>query len=186
MITRTLKIIGCVLVLNSLVFGFQAGDWTRYSSAGGRFSVLIPTTEQPTEQVETKPDESGPYTTHTFAIRVPDKGAYMVAWVEYAPSMRLNVQGELAANRDNLLKPFKGTVLSQTTISLEGNPGIEFTADVEVNGAPAYVKSRVYVVGSRPYMLAALFFKGQEDYRGIDKFLTSLELTKTSGSGHAP
>lgn len=146
------------------------GGWTRFTSEPGRFSVLVPS--QPTEKVETKQSPHGPYSTHLFTVN-SENMLFIVAWVDYDPSFNFGVQAELHANRDNFVKN-SGIKLTGTTkqISLDGNPGIEFTAE----SGNARIKSRVYIVGRRPYMLIAMSRTG--DLSDGDRFLTSLEVSR--------
>jgi hypothetical protein len=101
--------------------------------------------------------------------------------VDYQPNVRLNVQGEINANRDNFVNGMKAKILSETSINYEGSPGIEFTAETDQH----FIKSRIFVVGARPYMLIALYVKGREDYPGIERFLTSFQtIKKAPGEPH--
>src|SRR5947209_7765787 len=75
-----------------------AGDWIKFTSDAGRFSVLMPGPEAPKDDAATKTDPKlGPYTTHLF-LQKSDKGLFLAGWVDYAPSVRLDIPGELAAS----------------------------------------------------------------------------------------
>ena len=149
----------------------QANDWQSFTSEKGRFSVLVP--DKPTEEVGSgNAGTAGSYTTHLFTSKV--QGAiYMVGWADYQPGLKINADGELKANRDNFLKGVEATLLSETKITLDKNPGIEFKAERKPN---IFIKSRVYLVGNRPYQLIAISI-GQEDIKNADKFLNSFKLT---------
>jgi hypothetical protein len=155
--------------------GFQTtGDWVRLNSDAGGFSVLMPGTEAPKENVETKRDARvGTYTTHRF-MKASGGGAFVVRWLEYDPNVKLDAQGELAADRDNFVKGVNARVVSESQITLDGNPGIEFTAE----NTDATFKSRVYVVGQRAYILVAFAPKGTDDAGAVNKFLSSFEMKK--------
>ena len=153
-----------------------AGDWIKFTSDAGRFSVLMPGPEAPKDDAATKTDPKlGPYTTHLF-LQKSDKGLFLAGWVDYAPSVRLDVPGELAANRDNFVKGLNAKVTSEHPVTLGDSPGIEFIAE----SADAIFKSRVYVVGPRPYMIVAATFKGQDDAANVERFLASFQV-KTPG-----
>ena len=160
-----------ILLAAICVAGFQgAGEWIKFESPQGLFSVLMPV--QPTEQKGTTESPYGPYTTNLYLSK--GKGEmYMAGWVDYDPKYTFEVQKELEANRDNFAKAIKGTVGSTTPITFKGNPGIEFDGTT-----PDYAfRSRVYIVGKRPYMLVAAFPAGGEGAPNINKFLSSFELT---------
>jgi hypothetical protein len=166
------KIAAMSLILFAVAFAaaFQgAGEWIKFESTPGRFSVLMPA--QPTEQKEAKESPYGPYTTTLFISN--GKGeTYLAGWVDYDPKFNFDGQKELDANRDNFVKAIKGTLGSTTRITFKDNPGIEFDGT-----APNYsFKSRVYIVGRRPYMLVAAFLAGNEASPNINRFLSSFEL----------
>jgi hypothetical protein len=162
--------------LPSPAFQRAAGEWITFTSEAGRFSVLMPGPGEPRDESETKTNPKlGTYTTHLF-LQKTDKGLFMAGWADYAPEVRLDVQGEMAANRDNFAKGVQARVTSERPIALGDSPGIEFTAESE----QATFKSRVYVVGQRPYMVIAATLKGLEDSANVERFLASFQL-KTPG-----
>ena len=158
--------------LPSPAFQRAAGEWIKFTSEAGRFSVLMPGPREPEDRPDTKTDPKfGQFTTHRF-VQKTDKGLFWVGWSDYAPDLRLDVQGELAANRDSLVKHLNARVTSERPITLGDSPGIEFTAESE----QATFKSRVYVVGQRPYMVIAATLKGLEDSANVERFLASFQL----------
>ena len=159
-----------ILFAATFAAAFQgAGEWIKFESTPGLFSVLMPA--QPTEQKETKESAYGPYTTNLFLSKGNGE-MYMAGWVDYDPKYNFDAQKELDANRDNFVKAVKGTLGSTTRITFKDNPGIEFDGST-----PNFsFKSRVYIVGKRPYMLAAAFPAGGEGSPNINKFFSSFEL----------
>ncbi len=147
----------------------DTGSWVRLNSDEGQFSVLLP--ELAKDQAETKSSPKGPYTTHLFVARTA-KGVFLVGWVDYDPSFNFGVQSELEANRDNFVKGVKATLLNSNRITLEGNPGLEFTAETP----QTTFKSRVYIVGRRPYQLIAGTYKGQDNSDEVARFFASFEV----------
>jgi len=159
-----------ILLAASLAVGFQdASEWIKFKSTPGQFSVLMPA--QPTEEKETKGSASGPYTTNLFQSQGNGE-VYIAAWVDYDPKINVDAQKELDANRDNFVKAVAGTLGSTTRVTLKDHPGIEFEGT-----APNFsFKSRVYVVGRRPYMLIVLYPPGGGGSPTINKFISSFEL----------
>jgi len=147
----------------------DAGGWVHFNSANGRFSVLVP--EIPEEKVEATPSDHGSYTTHLFVVR-DTKNVYLMAWVDYDPSFNFNRQSELEANRDNFVKGVKATLTSTRSLNIDGYPVIEFTADT----ADRMFKSRVYIVGRRPYQIVIGYPKGADDPVTVDKFFNSFKV----------
>jgi len=164
------------LLLFLLLFAFvpalcaqEHDSWVKFSSEAGRFSVLMP--EIPVDDAKTNESANGPYTTHLFMKRTP-KGVFLIGWVDYDPSFNFAIQSELEANRDNFVRGVKATLLGTTKINLNGNPGLEFTAET----ADVRFKSRVYIIGRRPYQLIAGTYKDQDDTANVNRFFSSFEL----------
>ncbi|HEX5964589.1 MAG TPA: hypothetical protein VFY51_01610 [Pyrinomonadaceae bacterium] len=145
--------------------------WVRFTSELGRFSVLMP--EIPTDKVETTQSEHGPYTTHLFITRdASSTNVYLIGWVDYDPSFNFNKQSELAANRDNFVKGIKATLISTRPLTIDGYQALEFVAEL---GDRAF-KSRVYMVGRRPYQIVIGYPKDQEDPLATNRFFNSFKV----------
>src|SRR5437870_13871564 len=86
-----------VLVCALTVSAFQNADWIKVAPAGAGFSVLMP--GKPEEEVKSAPD----FTLHLFYI-MAEKTIYVAAYRDYAHSTKLALDGELAVNREHLLK----------------------------------------------------------------------------------
>lgn len=149
----------------------EPAGWAHFNSMGGRFSVLMP--EVPEEKVETTQSEHGPYTTHLFIVR-DEKNVYLIGWVDYDPSFNFNRQAELEANRDNFVKGVKATLTSTRALNLDGYSALEFTADTDTRT----FKSRVYLVGRRPYQIVIGYPKGEEDIELTKRFFNSFKVSQ--------
>jgi hypothetical protein len=154
--------------------GFQnaAREWIKFTSEAGRFSVLMPGPGEPGDDPEVKTDpRAGQTTVHRF-VQKTDKGLFFVGWCDYAPGVRLDVQGALAANRDSLVKSLNARLTSERPAALGDIPGVEFTAESE---RVAY-RSRVYAVGQRLYLIIATTPKGLDDAANVERFLASFQV----------
>jgi len=141
---------------------------TTFNSELGRFSILMPTT--PTESISKTDSEHGPYTSYTYIAK--GQSVYAIGWVDYDPTFNFNRIGELEANRDNLIKGLKATLVSTKTLTLDGYQAIEFTAETSEQS----LKSRVYLVGRRPYQLLTVTRKGVDDSNNTDRFFASFKI----------
>src|SRR5215467_1618939 len=139
------------------------GGWVRFNSVAGRFSVLMP--ETPEDKAETTPSDHGPYTTHLFIVR-DTKNVYLIGYVDYDPSFNFNRAAELEANRDNFVKGISATLTGTRSLTIDGYPVLEFTADT----ADRTFKSRVYMVGRRPYQIVIGYPKGDPDAVATNRF----------------
>lgn len=142
------------------------GGWVRYNSGTGRFSVLMP--ETPEEKTDTTQSDHGPYTTHLFVVR-DTKNVYLIGWVDYDPSFNFNRQAELEANRDNFVKGINATLTATKSMVLDGYSALEFSAETE----DRVFKSRVYMVGRRPYQIVVGCPKDEPDAVAINRFFSS-------------
>lgn len=164
------KIVASVLLLFLVSIVLASQEWTKFSPPDCRCSVLTPVKlEGSVQPVDTK---AGRYSVNIFQGSVGTV-SYVIGWVDYEPSMNINIQGELEANRDNFVKGVGATLLETTPISLKGSPGLLFTAE---RGAMFYT-SRVYLINRRPYQLLVMARKGEDHASEISKFFNSFEIT---------
>ena len=157
-----------VLIPNTLIPGQQhdGKTWIKFTSEPGRFSALLPV--QPTQQTETTPSDHGDYITHMF-IAKSGLNVYVIAWVDYDPSFQFRPTNELDANRDNFTKGLNATLVSSHNLILNGYQALEFTAET----SEATYRSRVFIVGRRPYQLVVRTSKGIEDKENTKRFFES-------------
>ena len=145
--------------------------WEKFSSIDGRFSVLMPVT--PTDKTETIASDPWPYTTHLLVGRDAIERVFLIGWVDYHPAFNFNKQSELEANRDEFVKGVGAKLLTSRTITIDGYRTLEFTAE---NEEKVY-KSRVYMVGRRPYQIVIGLPKGQDDTASINLFFNSFKVS---------
>jgi hypothetical protein len=143
--------------------------WVNFDSDDGHFSVLVP--ETPTDKTETTDSAHGPYTTHLFVVK-DTQNVYLIGWVDYDPSFNFNRQAELEANRDNFVKGIAATLISSRPTVIDGYSVIEFTAET----GDRTFKSRVFMVGRRPYQIVVGYPKGVEMPGEVSKFLNSFKV----------
>jgi hypothetical protein len=148
----------------------ENGGWVKFDSVAGRFSVLMP--EIPEDKVQTTQSDHGPYTTHLFIVR-DTRNVYLIGWVDYDPGFNFNRESELEANRDNFVKGISATLKNTRTLKIDTFPVLEFTADT----SDRTFKSRVYMVGRRPYQIVIGYPKGDDDVAPVGRFFNSFKVT---------
>ena len=149
----------------------DSSGWVRFTSEAGRFSVLMP--ELPNaETPQTTPSEHGPYTTHLFITRTPTS-VYLIGWVDYDPNFNFNRQQELEANRDNFVKGVQATLMDSRALTIDGYNAIEFIAETDTRR----FKSRVYMVGRRPYQIVIASQKTEDDPVSTSRFFNSFKVS---------
>jgi len=148
----------------------DATGWVKFNSDEGHFTVLMP--ETPTDKTETSDSSHGPYTTHLFIVR-DTTSVYLIGWVDYDPSFNFNRQAELEANRDNFVKGISGTLLTTRPTTIDGYSALEFTAET----SDRIFKSRVFLVGRRPYQIVVGSPKGMDDSAIVNRFFNSFKVS---------
>lgn len=150
----------------------QTPPWTKFSSPWGRFSVLVP--ERPLQDDQSKDTRVGKVVMHFFTTR-SQGGVFIVAYADYAIS---EAKQELDANRDSFLKGMKATLISESDIKLQENPG----RDIKAVRDELSIRSRIYLVGKRYYQLVSITPATLSGNVEADKFLTSFELVTATGA----
>jgi hypothetical protein len=158
-----------VLLLGSSLRASQAGEWVKVSPLGGGFSIMMPA--KPEEGVKSDDD----FTSHLFTVTTPN-GIYLAGYGDYAPSIRLDVDSELSVNRDKFIKGVNATLSDSRKITLDGHPGLEFTAESD----QASFKSRIYLWGNRVHQIAVATINGKDDSANLNRFFASFAFTSNN------
>ncbi len=150
----------------------QPGDsWVRFESRVGQFTILLP--QMPAEKIDIVQTDVGPYTSHLFNAKL-NRTVFVVGWVDYDRKFKFGAQSELNANRDNFIKGIKGKLVSSNNTTFDGYRSLEFTAET----SDTVYKSRVFIVGRRPYQLITETSKGIDDSANITRFFESFKITQ--------
>jgi hypothetical protein len=146
----------------------QTPPWTKFSSPEGRFSVLMPAA--PLREEQSKDARGNKVVMHFFTAG-SQQGIFIVAYADYKMG---GVKQELDANRDSFLRGMKATLVSESDIKLQENPGREIRAERD----RLSIRSRIYLVGTRYYQVVAITPATLPGNLEADKFLASFELSK--------
>lgn len=139
--------------------------WAKFEPEGAGFSVLMP--GKPVETV----DKRATYTLHSFTVQM-GRGTYVASYSDYASEVKLNPNTALTSNRDKFNRNLKATLLTSREITLDGQPGLEFTSETPA----ANVKSQLFLVGNRMYQTVTFVFKDVDETRHVDRFFESFKL----------
>jgi hypothetical protein len=150
----------------------QTTAWTKFSSPEGRFAVMMP--GQPMREEESKETLAGKVVMHFFTVG-SGQGLFIVAYADYRIG---DVKRELDANRDSFLKGMQATLVSESDIKLQENPGREIRAARD----KLSIRSRIYLVGKRYYQVVAITPATLPASLEADKFLTSFELVQAAAA----
>jgi hypothetical protein len=75
-------------------------------------------------------------------------------------------------NRDNFVQGVRATLVDSRAVTVDGFRVIEFTAET----AERIYKSRIYIVGRRPYQIVIGSLKGEDDSVSVNRFLNSFKV----------
>jgi hypothetical protein len=152
-----------------------------FSSAEGRFSVLMPGTPKPTKQ--TAPLTNSTITTDLYLFQADspnDGGVFFTVYNDYPADQvkQQSLQTILNNIRDGQINAVKGKLLNEKDITLSQIPGKE----TEISGSGAYIKGRYYLAGNRLYQVYVAYPEGQQSTKNIQTFLDSFKISATGNA----
>ena len=151
------KIAFVVLLSAVYVLAMPSGDWTKYSSPEGRYSILFPTEPQLSNQ-ET-PAASGEKVKQYMALSSGSGATCVVAYFGIAPGSTFSFD----KGRDGMVAAVKGTLLEEKPLTLSGYPGRELKIAAQSPSGEEFISLvRYYQAGDRVYIVQFLFLKSSE------------------------
>ncbi|MDD5005223.1 MAG: hypothetical protein PHS93_01805 [Candidatus Omnitrophica bacterium] len=167
---------GTLFLALILVLGCSVlGGWKKYISNEGGFAVSMP--GAPTSQKIILPTDFGQTYLYVFLLnRKDDNCAYSVSYVDYPAELfqKKSTDRILEDARLGAIRNIQGKLVSESPISLKGNPGKEFI--IESGNGEIVVKARVFLVKQRFYELMVTTSKQKSTSFDIKKFLDSFRL----------
>jgi hypothetical protein len=152
-----------------------------FKSVAGRFAVTAPKTlQESTQDVEL---QAGKITLYLFSTQQDNIG-YFVSYCDYPPETMAHGDPEtmLDGSRDGALSNAKGKLLSETKITLEGNPGREVVMETaDESGRRATIKGRLFMVKNRLYQVMVVAPRSQAGDKEVDQFIQSFKLLGSPG-----
>lgn len=133
---------------------------------------------EPQEQAQSTQTQSGVIEGHLFLADTPD-GAYMVSYLDLPEELakQSTTKSLLDNRRDTAVKNANAQLISEKEITLNGNPGREFTAHaVGKAGERGFLKVRVFLVKDWVYQITVLTLEDRVTEAQMDVFLDSFRL----------
>ena len=149
--------------------------WKDNRSDDCRCSAQFPGTPQTKSQ---KMQSSiGPLDSKMIMLEVPNSAFYALAYVDYPKEEvgKANPDKLLDGARDGAVGKVKGTLKSETKISMNGFPGRELR--IEAPGDIA-LAARIYLVKERLYQTLVVTPKPRSEAPEVKKFLDSFKFDK--------
>jgi hypothetical protein len=147
-----------------------------FKSEVGRFSVMAPVALK--ERSQTYDLTKFKIEAHFFEGNLGDI-AYVVVYSDYPEEMVQKSDPEkiLDGGRSGAVGSINGKLVTETKITLEGNPGRELVVEArDDSGAEWTSKARLFLVKNRMYVLDVTVKKGKFEVSVLDKFLQSFKL----------
>src|SRR6185503_4490286 len=154
---KALAPIFLLLICAAVAFAVQESTWINYTSAEGRYSVALPSQPEVASQESTTP--GGTKLTQYKATVVKESTVFMVGYFDYVPGTTFS----LDKARDGMVSGVKGTLLSESVISLAGSPGRELKVVTNTEGTEFVMRARVFDLDRRVYVLQFIVPKSDED-----------------------
>jgi hypothetical protein len=177
MLKKTLATSIVILLLSSLVLGFQEAEaWPTFNSPEGRFSVVMPT--KPRVEVKDVDSAVGKLTLYSYSSSTAAV-FLLVSFGDYPkePADAAHKEDVLDGVRDGVLKGLGAELLSEERITIGINPGRAFVAKKTDKDSELVFHWRVFLVGRRLYQLGVVMQKQNAETPDTTKFLKSFQLT---------
>jgi hypothetical protein len=162
--------LGLALVLAGAVNGC-GGNWKEFSSAEGKYKVMMPGTPKETTQAS----PAGPIKFHTVEEK---NGAYVVNFTDItgtASEPPEKIDQRLDGARQGAAGNVQGKVVKEDKITLEGKyPGRDI--QIELPNDKGLIRVRMYFVNGRLYQVMAVGTKSWTGSGDVQKFLDSFAL----------
>ena len=146
------KTFAVLLLLLSVAtaYGIQAQtEWVRFTSPKGLFSVLLPHEAK----LEAQPDSTPEAIAHQRFNDFENGYGFVMESFENAPAS--DPEKYLEGTRDGIVNVTKGTLISETKLSLDGHPGREVAMSFKnENGVVIFSRTRIYLVGTNLFSLS--------------------------------
>jgi hypothetical protein len=147
-----------LLICAVVALGVQDSAWINYNSAEGRYSVALPS--QPELGTQESATADGVKFTQYKAVVTTGKSMFLVGYFDHVPGTVFS----LDKARDGMVNGVKGTLLSESAISLGASPGRELKVVTKSEeGTEFLLRTRIYDVDKRVYVLQFVILKSDDD-----------------------
>ncbi len=182
---RNLKILVALIILGHLTQSFITNsiqDWTLLETK--TFKIYFP--QKPELSSKILNTEIGELNINMYMYEVPDKTeddnlAYSLAVTEYPDSLINSTRSEKELidiffnnSVNGYIKNVHGKLMSELKIKYDSFPGREIK--VEIKDGLAVIKTRIYLVQNKVYMLQVITDTKKDFNRSTNKFLNSFAL----------
>ena len=167
-----------IVISAAVAFGAQAsGDWIKYTSPEGRYSVLLPA--QPKLSTQEAANADGQKFQQYLAQVNDPTGYYLTGYFDLLSGDTYS----LDKGRDGIIRGVNGALVSEGEISLGGNPGRELKISLVGPDKVDYlVYARMFNIDKRVYILQFIIAKSEDNKASAAntaRFFDSFKTIKT-------
>lgn len=101
------------------------------------------------------------------------KNVFLLGWVDYDPNFNFTRHSEMEMNRDEFVQGIRAKLINSRTLTIDGYRVLEFTAET----VEKIYKSRVYIIGRRPYQIVIGSPRGEDDSVNVNRFFNSFKIS---------
>lgn len=150
-----------------------AGAWKTFRDPAGHFSILMP--DAPVCQTTSEPAKGNSPSSQSSLYMAKDSGGniYLAGATFYDPAAKMDVDGELAADRDNFNNGIGAKTVSQQRLKFAGYPALKFISTNEQ--AKLTLSALVVLAGNDCYMIVAAYH-GESEPPDAVRFFDSYKL----------
>jgi hypothetical protein len=144
------------LFIASLALAVQDPGWITYNSAEGRYHVLLPAEPKLSTQ-ESATADGQKFLQYMASVQQPDV-IYQIGYFDHVAGTVFSADRA----RDGMVSAVKGTIVSERTITLDGNPGRELKVAAKLENTDYVLLTKFWDTESRVYVLQVVFPKSGE------------------------
>lgn len=172
------KILATFILLIStatFAYGIQANtEWVKFTSPKGVFTLLAPHEFKPDVESQPTDDKTG----HERFTDFEEGYGFVIEYFEHVPVT--DQEKYLDGTRDGILQSLKGTLVSESKLSLDGHPGRELSMSLTAeNGTVVLSRTRFYLVGTSMFSLSYVWRKDMDTALATktgEKFFSSVKI----------
>jgi hypothetical protein len=147
----------------------QSDTWKKFTSAEGKFSVILPCT--PAVSSEELKDTSVEQVFHGCASAT---AVYQMSYTTLEPLG--TSRATLDSFRDGVARGANTTISDEKEISISSYPGRAFSIEATAGTMAIHYDWRIFLVGKRIYSLGFAMRKGESDPAAKERFFSSFVL----------
>lgn len=154
------KVVLLVLISVAYVSALQPPtDWSKYTSAEGRYSILFPA--EPRLTTQESPNADGEKVLQYLAASSSPDATCLVGYFDIKSGATFSFD----RGRDGMVAAVKGTLVEERNISLGSSPGreLKIAAQPVAGGPNLLIVARYYQVGNRVYVIQFIALKSSEN-----------------------